>query len=259
MPALGSKKGRKLDLPTTALRSKGGLPLYVQLLTLFRRRIESGEWPIGQRIPTLHQLIDELNVARVTIRHALGLLEEEGIIGRYQGRGTYVLRRPDSTIWYRIPMTWDELIGAAPDIEFEWLFDGPAEHAPLPFHEEGTAAPTYHFMRRLLLRHHIPYCIGETYIEQSIFDAVGRHAFDAPVPLQVLNAHLKGRIGAAKQTVRAGTADIEMAALLHLAAHAPVMIVTRSILSRGGTLVYESIGTFRGDFVEIQTDLTPPK
>ena len=71
------------------------MPIYVQLVTLFHRRIKSGEWPVGQQVPTLDDLTAEFGVARATIRYAIGFLEREGLIGRYRGRGTFVLKQPD--------------------------------------------------------------------------------------------------------------------------------------------------------------------
>ena len=81
------------------------MPIYVQLVTLFHRRIKSGEWPVGQQVPTLDDLTAEFGVARATIRYAIGFLEREGLIGRYRGRGTFVLKQPDIEIWHEIPTT----------------------------------------------------------------------------------------------------------------------------------------------------------
>ena len=233
----------------------GGLPMYAQLVTLFRQRIETGEWALGERVPTLEAVCAEFEVARVTVRTAIGMLEAEGLIGRYRGRGTFVLQKPESTIWYRIPVDLETLVGTTPDIEFEWLDNLPAEVPPTPFHGIGELAPAYQFLRRRLLRHHIPYCIGTTWIEKKAFDAIGVKGFGAPVPLAMLNRHLKGGIGHAEQTIRASTADPKTAQLLALEGGAPVMVVMRSVLNDEGVLVYESHGTFRGDFVEIHSTL----
>lgn len=253
-PKHGDATKTEPKVTPSPLRS-GGMPMYAQLLATFRRKIETGEWAIGGRVPTLDELTAEFNVARVTVRHAIGLLEAEGLIGRYRGRGTFVLEAPQSNIWYRIPISWDELIGNVPDITFEWLDNLRAELPPVPFHGKGELAAGYQYMRRRLLRHHIPYCIGSTYIEQTAFDAIGTAGFGAPIPLAMLNAQLQGGIGHAEQTIRAGVADIGVAQLLDLAPGSPLMVVARSVLDHSGVLVYESLGYFRGDFVEIHSNL----
>lgn len=233
----------------------GGLPMYAQLVTLFRQRIESGEWALNDKLPSLDELCVEFDVARVTVRTALGLLEAEGLIGRYRGRGTFVLHKPESTIWYRIPNDLESLVGITPDIEFEWLDNCLAEATPVPFHGRGVLAPAYQYLRRRLLRHHVPYCIGATFIEKTAFDAIGTEGFGAPVPLAKLNEHLKGGIAHAEQTIRASTADLKTAQLLQLEPGAAVMVVMRTVLNHDDVLVYESHGTFRGDFVEVHTNL----
>ena len=58
--------------------SRSRVARYIQLATLFRNWIASGEWPIGGRIPNVDELALEFSVARGTIREALGVLEEEG-------------------------------------------------------------------------------------------------------------------------------------------------------------------------------------
>lgn len=66
------------------LLSRSRQPVYLQLATIFRRQIESGEWRQGARIPSLEQLCREFGVARMTMHHALSLLDEEGLLTREQ-------------------------------------------------------------------------------------------------------------------------------------------------------------------------------
>ena len=61
-----------------ALQEGRGVPRYVQLAMLFRRKISSGEWANAAQIPTVDDLAAEHVVARATIRMALGLLEHQG-------------------------------------------------------------------------------------------------------------------------------------------------------------------------------------
>ncbi|MFX6226298.1 GntR family transcriptional regulator, partial [Acinetobacter baumannii] len=48
--------------------SRSAVSRSLQLATLFRRRIESGQWPLGSQIPTVDDLASECGVARATIR-----------------------------------------------------------------------------------------------------------------------------------------------------------------------------------------------
>jgi GntR family transcriptional regulator len=226
-------------------------PLYVQLVTLFQRRVESGEWEVGSQVPTLDQLQKELGVARATIRHAIGFLEQEGLIGRYRGRGTFVLRKPEIDVWHDIPSNWDDLVRADTNTKMEWLENRRAKDFA-PFHEGGTMASTYQYVRRLHRRNGVPYLIGMAYIEDELFKSLGRAGLQHAAPLKALE---EIGVGRAEQTIQIGTADLEAAQLLEVSLNSPTVIVMRSVFDRDGLLRYQSEGTHRGDFVRIRTRL----
>ena len=52
-----------------------------------RRRIVTGELPIGERLPAEEELTQEFGIARTTLREALRVLESEGLIKILRGRG----------------------------------------------------------------------------------------------------------------------------------------------------------------------------
>lgn len=65
-------------------------PLYIQVRDLVLEKILSGYWQPGSPIPNEHGLSQELGVSIGTIRKALDILEDEGLLTRKQGRGTFV-------------------------------------------------------------------------------------------------------------------------------------------------------------------------
>ena len=74
--------------------------LHRQFTSDFRERILDGRLPVGTRLPTDNELAAEYQLSRDTIRHALALLADEGLIERVQGRGTFVCQPPteDSSV-----------------------------------------------------------------------------------------------------------------------------------------------------------------
>jgi DNA-binding FadR family transcriptional regulator len=62
-----------------------------QVIVELRRQITSGEWPVGSRIPTEPELVEQLGVARNTVREAIRALAHNGLLDIRQGSGTYVL------------------------------------------------------------------------------------------------------------------------------------------------------------------------
>jgi GntR family transcriptional regulator len=66
------------------------LPVYLQIAELLVRQIKAGYWRQGERLPTEAELAQRLSVAVGTLRKSLALLEEQGVLERIQGSGTYV-------------------------------------------------------------------------------------------------------------------------------------------------------------------------
>ncbi|MGO1316285.1 MAG: FadR/GntR family transcriptional regulator [Cellulomonadaceae bacterium] len=63
-----------------------------------RTAIVSGQWPVGSRIPTEHDLTALLGVGRNTVREAVQSLVHSGLLVRRQGSGTYVLSDSELTV-----------------------------------------------------------------------------------------------------------------------------------------------------------------
>ncbi|WP_049652096.1 FadR/GntR family transcriptional regulator [Kitasatospora sp. MY 5-36] len=74
-----------------ALSSPRRTPLSDQVIAQLRAQITSGEWPVGSRIPTEAALVEQLGVARNTVREAVRALAHNGLLDIRQGSGTYVL------------------------------------------------------------------------------------------------------------------------------------------------------------------------
>lgn len=66
------------------------IPPYRQIAAILRRRIESGQYAPGTRIPTESELVEAFEVARTTARRAIEVLREEGLIYTVPQRGSYV-------------------------------------------------------------------------------------------------------------------------------------------------------------------------
>tara|TARA_B110000879_G_scaffold36542_1_gene50608 strand:- start:6087 stop:6800 length:714 start_codon:yes stop_codon:yes gene_type:complete len=66
------------------------LPRYAQIKTYIRNQVESGQWKVGERIPSENQLSLDFEVSRMTARRAVQELAEENLLLRAPGLGTFV-------------------------------------------------------------------------------------------------------------------------------------------------------------------------
>lgn len=69
---------------------RSGVPSYRQLADRLRTAIAAGEYPAASAIPSLTTLMQETGLARATVQHAVRVLEDEGLVVRVSGRGTFV-------------------------------------------------------------------------------------------------------------------------------------------------------------------------
>ena len=69
-------------------------PLMVAVREDLEARIAMGAYRLGTRLPPEPDLASELRVSRATLREALRSLEEEGLVRRTRGAGTFVQDRP---------------------------------------------------------------------------------------------------------------------------------------------------------------------
>jgi len=85
------------SLPSGDVDRNSPIPFYFQLSEMLEAEIVSGRWAPGQRLASEHELCERYQLSRTTVRQALVRLEQEGLIHRRKGQGTFVERgRPRS-------------------------------------------------------------------------------------------------------------------------------------------------------------------
>jgi GntR family transcriptional regulator len=103
------------DLETSGillpLQGEGGsVPAYLHIARTLAERVNSGEYPAGGRLPSGSELRAEFGVSPMTVRRALSLLEQQGLVTGVKGRGVYARCRDLADSVFRL----DSLSG-------EWL------------------------------------------------------------------------------------------------------------------------------------------
>jgi DNA-binding GntR family transcriptional regulator len=88
----------------------GTLPPYLHIVQTLTERLDSGTYAAGSRLPSGSELRAEFGVSPMTVRRALSLLEQQGLVTGVKGRGTYACSRDLADSVFRL----DSLSG-------EWL------------------------------------------------------------------------------------------------------------------------------------------
>lgn len=235
--------------------SRSGISRYIQLATLFRRRIESGQWPVGSQIPTVAELAEECGVARATIRQALDALDKEGLIERYRAKGTFVRRQPQEALWCEVGTDWSGLLRSRSAARIEILSDERHVNlAGVPY-QLGELAPSYRHLRRKHWRQEQPFLLTDVYIDERLDDRITPEDLKTKTALRLIHDILGREIVEARQILTVGTADPETARALMLPLNAPVAFVHRRAVDVDGRLVLVAEGVYRGDVMRLDIKL----
>jgi GntR family transcriptional regulator len=232
------------------------IPRYLQLAELVRQRVAKGQWPRGSTLPSIEQLMKEFDVARVTVRQAIALLAEEGLLSPQRGRGTFVTGKPGARRQLRVETTLDDLVamysGDRPD--HATLAEAVAD--PVLSDKDGIKAPKYYYLRRVHSRNGERYCVISIYIDHRVFRRAPVR-FRRELALPVLTSLPGLKIAGAWQTLTISTADVETSRLLGIPVNAPVGEVRRVMCGPDRTVIYLAEVTYRGDYIHLEMDLKP--
>jgi GntR family transcriptional regulator len=77
------------------LSSDSGVPAYLQLVQQVKQALRMGVLEVGDKLPTVKEVVAEVAINPNTVTKAYRELEYEGLVEGRQGVGTFVSRRPD--------------------------------------------------------------------------------------------------------------------------------------------------------------------
>lgn len=72
------------------ITNSGGVPIYEQIASQIKALILSGELKEGDPLPSMRALAQDLRVSIITTKRSYEILETEGLIESYTGRGSFV-------------------------------------------------------------------------------------------------------------------------------------------------------------------------
>ena len=145
-------------------------PLYLQIAEILRQDLERDVWKTGELLPTISELSAEYSVAKITVRQAVKILEEEGLLESRRGRGTTVLPPPPVRdrlhLGTRLSTLADHYRGDKPALDL--LEDRDAAVPGIP--KIGVLSDNgYHLLRRTHTRDGETYCVISIYFEKDVF------------------------------------------------------------------------------------------
>jgi GntR family transcriptional regulator len=238
--------------PRTALR-RTGAPLYRQLADDLRARIAEGEFSLTDPIPTEAQLSAGYRTSRITVRHALALLEQEGLVHREQGRGSFVRPRAITVGPRRLTSFTQELrergVRGSSTLLSVGVVDAPPE-APLDLGPSGRCVR----IERVRRADDRPIAHQVSWIPAELGEGIERDLRVHGSLYEFLRARHGLEVDSADETYRVAAAEPGFAALLDLGAGEPVFVVERVGFARARRVEWTR-SVVRGEDYEVHVHL----
>ncbi|MFQ5921771.1 MAG: GntR family transcriptional regulator [Anaerolineales bacterium] len=245
-----------LDPPQDRL--KIGVPLYMQIAEGLLDRIEAGELAPGDRLPAERELSRALSVNRMTLRHALRVLELQGLLIRRQGDGTYVAApKVERQAGYLFSFTKGmERRGYTPGARVIHLERRPVG-ASIGRQLGLGASATIYSIQRLRLLNRQPVMLEEFTIPVERFPRLEDHNLEGRSLYEIMEAEYHVLVTRARQSLEPVIASAFEAELLEIEVGSPLMLERRISFDERERPVEHGKDLYRGDRFRFITEMAP--
>ena len=184
-------------------------PLYLAVYAALREALQEGRWEIGNSFPSEASLSGHFGASRITIRHALRLLESDGYIRKSRARRPVVVANGPTIHAAWIVESMDDIVAMVGDARLEikgWRRERSSPDAEILGLRAATPLPC---LRGILSRGQNAYARSIIYFPPAIGSRLRRRDFDDVVVFRVLQRELGVRIDDVRMTVWAELATPE--------------------------------------------------
>ena len=248
-----------LQMGTQRINRELPIPYYFQIAEILRGMIADADGVPGPdaevALPSENELCSLHDVTRATVRHALELLEREGLIYRKKGKGTFLRRR--------VQLDLARLCSTTRDMQARGWVPGtrllsvrilvPSLHIQHQLRSEAET-PVWE-INRLRLADGEPISLQWSYLSCQRVPELDRHDLTGSL-YETLSSAYGIELRTAEQVIRTRLATIEEAPLLGVPEGAPVFVIDRTSYDQAGKPVEHLHALWRGDRYDLQIRLT---
>jgi GntR family transcriptional regulator len=222
---------------------------YQEIAGAMRQRLFGGEFEGGRLLPSEAELSDAYGASRVTVRRALEVLRQDGLVASRQGLGWFVAGDPVRQSLAQLG-TIEEQLAAEGMTSKRRILDFRFMAAPARVHDL-LGADTVLRVRRLNLADGLPFALVTVWCPESLGAPLSR----ADVARASFYELIGVELGGATQTIGAAAAEPADAEVLGIPPGSPVLRCERVTRSAAGSPVLVSEHTFPAHLTEFVVDL----
>ncbi|MFE4108608.1 phosphonate metabolism transcriptional regulator PhnF [Almyronema epifaneia S1] len=234
------------------------LPLYLQIASELRQNIQEAVFKIGDRLPTEIELSQRFGVNRHTLRRAVEVLRQEGLVGVERGRGTFVVAAP-ITIPLGKRVRYNEALKAQ-SLKPQWqvlrIVEVNADAKLAQQLESAVGAPVVLF-ERLSLTDEMPICVSSSYFPSQRFPGLATHCQTYRSISQMLQQEYSCDHIRRATRISARVARPRDARFLKMPATGPILLSESINVDQQGRVIEYGVTRFRGDRMELVMENEP--
>lgn len=232
--------------------ARSPMPLYFQIASDLEQKIATGAFPPGVQLQNEKGLAERYGVSLVTVRSAMQVLLNKGLIVRYPGHGTFVAKRESVKRDWAIG-SLDELVAIGLKSSMHLLerrqvhpHDAVLQRLSLP------AGSMVHMVRTVRKASGDPFMVTEQYHPLDLARSLRKSDLTDPkassrLVIQIVAERCGMKIENVRQTMSAESATPDIAELLRLQAGDPLLVVERDFFNDQGRLVQTGKSYYRTD------------
>ena len=231
-----------------SLDRTSGVPLYQQLAERLAERIRGGEFPAGSALPAIDHMARTMHVSTMTMRQAIRVLIDRGILFSRQGKGTFVAAAKMERDFRQVLSFSEETRahGATPRAHaISFARQMPDAESMAALRIDGHCE--LFTLRRVRIADELPLGIESSCIPAHFCPNLMEHYDPATSLYEALESHYNLRICITDEVMEVGVADAESATLLEIPPLSPVFLFTRISYLEDGTPVEHVRSVYRGD------------
>lgn len=158
--------GELLSTPEAKRPAKPNLPAYRRIVDVVSGRIARGEYRPGDQLPSESQFCAEFEVSPMTLRRALTILVDRGLLSAEQGRGTFVRALDLGEAKFQLQQLTDQWLDASVEVRLLAASTAPASDTVAKILHVTPGERTV-YLRRLVLEDGLPTMY---HVEYVVFD-----------------------------------------------------------------------------------------
>ncbi|MEX0601679.1 MAG: GntR family transcriptional regulator [Rhodothermales bacterium] len=234
-----------------------GRPRHAQISDWLRQRIEEGSYQTNEKLPSESQLGEQFDVSRITVRRALQTLENEDLIYRRQGLGSFVKETRVSQRLVRLTDFAEDMEAAGIEARSRILrFDAEPASADVAVALDVAVGEKVFRLDRVRVGDGEPFAFDRTWMMPFYAQLLYDHDLERETIYHILEEEYDIPVTRGRFRIEAVNAEEEVAGRLGVPVGCALLLIDRISFTEPERRVYFQRRYYRSDRVAYELELS---